>query len=39
LITNLQPWDFPYGFVGYINNSITMIILLMNIYYINKKIS
>ncbi len=39
LITNLQPWDFPYGFAGYINNSITMIILLMNIYYINKKIS
>ena len=37
LVTNLQPWDFPYGFIGYINNTITMTILLMNIYYLNKK--
>ena len=39
VFTNLQPWDFPYGVMGYVNNTITMMILLINIYYINKKIS
>ncbi len=32
---NFQPWDFPYGLFGYINNLILIIIFFLNIFLIN----
>ncbi len=34
---NVQPWEFPYGYWGYINNSICLIILFTNFYYLKTK--
>ena len=29
-----QPWEFPYGYFGYLNNFITIIVLITNLYFI-----
>ncbi|MDC2969660.1 hypothetical protein OAY12_00560 [Candidatus Pelagibacter sp.] len=34
-IFNYQPWEFPYGFLGYMNNFILILIFLMNIIFLN----
>ncbi len=34
-ILNYQPWEFPYGFLGYMNNFILILIFLINIIFVN----
>ena len=34
-----QPWDFPYGYFGYINNLLIILILFINVNYFKNKIS
>ena len=35
LIFNFQPWHFPYGYLGYMNNLILISIFVLNIFFIN----
>ena len=34
-----QPWEFPYGYFGYFNNLLTILIICINLYFykISKK--
>jgi len=32
-IYGTQPWEFPYGYFGYLNNLLTIIIICINLYY------
>ena len=34
-----QPWDFPYGYFGYLNNLLIISILFINVNYFKNKIS
>jgi len=34
-IFNFQPWDFPYGYLGYMNNLILISIFILNVFLIN----
>lgn len=34
-----QPWDFPYGYFGYLNNFLIVLILVVNINYFKNKIN
>ena len=34
-IFNFQPWDFPYGYLGYMNNLILISIFILNVFFIN----
>jgi hypothetical protein len=29
-----QPWDFPYGYFGYLNNFLIIMILILNLKYL-----
>jgi hypothetical protein len=34
LIYGTQPWEFPYGFFGYINNFLTILVMCLNLLFI-----
>ena len=34
-IFNYQPWEFPYGFLGYMNNFILILVFLINIIFVD----
>ena len=36
LFFNFMPWDFPYGYFGYLNNSLTVLILFLNLKNLKK---
>lgn len=38
LFFNFMPWDFPYGYFGYLNNSIIILILFLNFKRFKNKI-
>ena len=34
LIYGTQPWEFPYGFFGYINNFLTILVMCLNLLFV-----
>jgi len=35
-IYGIQPWEFPYGYFGYFNNFLTILFVLLNLFFLKK---